>query len=367
MQTQNNDFSSLLEQVLINIWGMNTNRLDMARLKQTRKAVSSIRAVYRFRGERHGTQQPSHVNYAFKGNRAGYLAAFGERHAYLSFLHLNKVHALNPGSVPLPEGRRNKLVITSLGAGACIELFGVCLYYLKGSTQPLNLWLNSIEKTTEWTSNRHVVFNRILKATFPKLDIDPLDINIDLRKDAIPSFAQHYDRLADTDILLIYNVMNEIPTQHIKPVWRNIKFLLDNFQKSVLILLMEPSADRAEPRIHQIKTLLAGETDVINEMKEEIFVFESDPVNIQMSEIDDCLNYRLFGLRMSGSNPSFETKVDRAHMACIKNPNSPLSIEQVTRQLSNLERKRGRRGAYVSLQRRSRQQRTFGDISMNWK
>ena len=155
---QNNNFPMLLEQVLTNIWGIGSTHLDKRCLTQTRKALSKIRAIYRFKGES-GSRQPSRINYKFKQNRAGYLAAFGERHAYLSFLHLNKVHTLSPESIPLPRGRRNELVITSLGAGACVELFGICLYFLKGYTQPLYLRLNSIEKASEWTSNRHIVFN----------------------------------------------------------------------------------------------------------------------------------------------------------------------------------------------------------------
>jgi len=75
MSSQNNRFSSMLEQVLLNIWGVNRNRLDKRHLIQTRKALSSIRAIYRFKGER-GLQQPSRVNYSIKRNSAGCSASF---------------------------------------------------------------------------------------------------------------------------------------------------------------------------------------------------------------------------------------------------------------------------------------------------
>lgn len=366
MKKNKSNFPALLEQVLANIWGINKDRLDKRHLVQTRKSLSDIRAVYRHKGER-GIPQPSRINYSFKKNRAGYLAAFGERHAYLSFIHLKKIQALSPESMPQTRGRKNELVVTSLGAGASIELYGVCLYYLKGYQRPLYLRLNSIEKESEWTSNRHIVFNRVLKTTFPKLEIDPVDIIVDLRENAIPTFASYYDRLTDTDILLIYNVMNEIPTIYTRRVWKNVKFLLNNFQKPTLILLMEPSAERAEPRIHLIKTLLAEETDVLDSKKEETFYFDTLPVCIEMDDSEECLNYRLFSAKIDGPPPSFETRIQRSHMACVKKPDSPISMEQIARQLSSLERKRGRKGAFLARYRLDRRQHTFADIDDQWE
>ena len=73
------------------------------------------------------------------------------------------------------------------------------------------LKVNSIEKEREWVPNRHIVFATVLKRAFPKLDIDPTDIDADLIVDAIPLFSSYYDRLIDTDILLIYNVIGMHP------------------------------------------------------------------------------------------------------------------------------------------------------------
>ena len=223
------DFSAQLESVLVNIWGGKGDRLTTTRIKQTRKALAEIRAIYRFKGE-HGTPAPSKINYRFAKNRAGYLAAFGERHAYLSYFQLKKVFSHMPDAVPQPHGKRNELSITSLGAGACIELYGICQFYLGQYQQHLFIKLNSIEKERAWVPNRHIVFARVLKNAFPKLDIDPIDIDANLTADAITTLSTYYDRLVETDILLIYNVMNEIPTTYAKRVWRNIKFLLNIFQ-----------------------------------------------------------------------------------------------------------------------------------------
>lgn len=207
----------------------------------------------------------------------------------------------------------------------------------------------------------------MLKESFPKLDIDPLDITIDMKEDAVLKLAQHYDRLVSTDILFIYNIMNEIPTDFKKLVWKNIKFLLDIFQRPVLILLMEPSSERAEPRIHWLKIQLAQETELIKSGKEDLFAFDTEPVCIKMDSSGDCLNHRLFGIRIRGAKPTFETTSRRSHLACFKKPNSPISLEQVTRQLSDLDIKRGRRGDFLSKYGRVRQQYTFGYISEHWR
>ena len=363
---ENYIFPTLLESVLVNIWGGSGNRLERRELERTRQAITSIRKIYRFKGES-GSQQPSKINYGFKKNRAGYLESFGERHAYLSFLHLRNVQSKQPDVIPLQRGKKNELVITSLGAGACIELYGLCLIYLGESRQTLTLKLNSIEKEREWVPNRHLLFSTVLKRTFPRLEIDPVDIDADLRKDAIPQFSQHYDRLSGTDILLIYNVLNEIPTTYSKQVWRNVKFLLDNFQKPVLILLMEPSAGRAEPRILWLKQLITQESELVESSKEELFYFDTPPACIEMDSSKQCLNYRLFGMKIEGSKPTFERHIQRSHMACIKRPNSPLSMEQVSKQLLSLETKRGRRGVFLPRHGQVRQQYTFGHINEQWR
>jgi hypothetical protein len=361
------NFPSLLEGALVNIWGGAGERLSNRQLIDTRRSLSRIRAIYRFKGE-HGTRQPSNMNYKTKSSRAGYLAAFGERHGYLSYLHLKNVQAKSPDAIPKPRGRKNELVITSLGAGACIELFGICLFYVGDSNQPLYIKLNAVEKEREWGANRLYVIHRVMKESFPKLDVDPEDINADLKKeDTIVKLAQFYDNLIETDILLIYNVMNEIPTTYAKRVWKNIKFLLDIFQKPTLILLMEPSAERAEPRIYWLKKLIIQETELIETNKDKLFAFDTQPVCINMDSAEECLNYRLFGTRIEGAKPTFETAIRRSNLACFKKPNSPITYEQVMSQLASLDIKRGRRGAFLPRHSQTERRYSFGDIDEQWK
>jgi hypothetical protein len=364
---KSNIFPSLLEKVIVDIWGGSGNRLSAHQIRSTRAAASFVRRVYRHKGE-HGTIQPSRINYQLKKNRAGYLAAFGERRAYLSYLHLKKVQGENPDLIPNPHGKRNELVITSLGAGACIELFGICLFYLSDRpTQSLLIRMNSIEKEREWNSSQHLVFTRVLKDTFPKVDVDKIDIAVDLKENAITAFANHYDRLINTDILLIYNVLNEIPSTYATRVWRNIRFLVDIFQKNVLILLMEPSAPNAEPRIYIIKEQLAQQTNMIEESKEEKFQFDEEPICIKMIDSEDDLNYRLFGPSTDRSKPQFDNTISRAHFSSVKIPDSPITVEQIAKQLSKLGIKRIRKGSGAFRHARIGQQYTFVAVSDEWK
>lgn len=366
-KNKKNMLPSLLEKVIVDIWGSSGNRLSAHDTRNTRAAASFIRRVYRFKGE-HGTIQPSRINYQLRKNRAGYLAAFGERHAYLSYLHLKKVQGKNPDAIPNPHGKRNELVITSLGAGACIELFGICLFYLSDRpNQSLLIRMNSIEKEREWKSSQYLVFTRVLKDTFRKVDVDKIDIEVDLKENAIPAFANQYDRLINTDILLIYNVLNEIPSTYATRVWKNIRFLIDIFQNNVLILLMEPSAPNAEPRIYIIKEQIAQQTDLIEESKEETFQFTEEPVCIKMIDSEDDLNYRLFGPSTDSSKPQFDTTISRAHLSSVKIPDSPITVEQIARQLSKLGIKRTRKGAGAFRHARIGPQYTFVAVSDEWK
>jgi hypothetical protein len=43
-----------------------------------------------------------------------------------------------------------------------------------------------------------------------------VDTDIDLRSDSIPTLAPHLDRLANTNILIIDNIINELPSSYAK-------------------------------------------------------------------------------------------------------------------------------------------------------
>ena len=181
-------FTEALENILINIWGGTKDHLDDFLIRKSRKALVEIRGIYRFKGDFPG-KYPAGIQYRLRENRAGYLAAFGQGHAYLTYAHLKMIERIKPEVIPRPEDEKDELVVTMFGAGAAIEAYGLCLFYNENAQRLRKLWLNLIEKEGAWVSNRHTVFEKLLKETFMKLEVFPTDIEADLTVDCVPKFA----------------------------------------------------------------------------------------------------------------------------------------------------------------------------------
>lgn len=355
-------FTEALESLIVNIWGGTKDHLDDSLIKKTRKALVEIRGIYRFRGDFPG-KYPSSIQFRLPRNRAGYIAAFGQRHAYLTYAHLKIIEGINQAVIPKPEDRNGKLVVTILGAGAAMETYGICYFYNAETHRLHKLHLNLVEKVDAWKPNRHTMFDKILNGTFPKLDIIPTDIDADLTTDCVPKFADYYDKIVETNILLIYNVLNEIHTKYQKMVWRNIDFILKICGRQLLILLMEPSVPKARPRVDWLKRLLVQHSDVIHNKNEEEIVFNSEPLKIEYEGTNIGLNDRLFGQTMNGGKPLLQKSLSRTHIACIVRPQSPISMEQIQKQFEMLNFKRGEKGRFI---RQPKQQSTFWDAFPDW-
>jgi len=138
-------FTEALESVLVNIWGGNKDYLDERLLKNTRRALVEIRGIYRFRGDLPG-RFPSTIQFRLKENRAGYIAAFVQRHAYLTYAHLKMIERVDSSMIPRPESKNGELVVTTLGAGSAIEMYGLCFFYNEEAKILQRLRLNLIEK-----------------------------------------------------------------------------------------------------------------------------------------------------------------------------------------------------------------------------
>jgi hypothetical protein len=255
---------------------------------------------------------------------------------------------LNEDSLP-SIGNDSELHITSLGAGACIEIWGILLFYaseLRHSN--IKIKLLSIDKSEQWVPDRQVVFDRVFKKAFPNTHVTSENVNINLTdKLFIPKLSEKYDTLIKTDILLVYNVLNEIPSPKTLSLLRNIRFLLDNFQKRVLVLLMEPSAQRVEPRVFKLKSLLSSRAIGIQESKETEYFFDAEPTLIEMDKVNHSLNNKLFEKTLNRSTPEFQTSIKRANMACVLNKNSPISVELTEEQIRRLGTPRTRKGQFV--------------------
>lgn len=357
-------FTEALESVLVNVWGGTKDHLDDALIRKTRRALVEIRGIYRFRGDFPG-KYPSSIQYRLPKNRAGYLAAFGQRHAYLTYAHLKKIAAVNFSTIPQPD-KKGKIIITSVGAGAAIEAYGLCYFYNEQDQVLQKLVINLIEKVDAWKPNRHTVFDKILQATFPKLGIIPHDIDIDITEDCIPKLADHYSAIRETDILLVYNVLNEIPVNHAKMVWRNIEFILKICVKPLLILVMEPSVPKARPRVDWLKGQLAQCADEILNSDEEEISFNYEPIKIEFEGTNIGLNDRLFGQSLDGAKPLLQTSIKRTHIAFRVEPHSPISMEQVNEQLERLRMKRGKKGQFMKKTGKSDEQKSFSEILPEW-
>jgi len=340
-------FGEEFEPILLSAWGSIKEHMDEALIDKTRRAVSEIRRYYRFKNV-----YPSKIRYSIPRNRAGYLAAFGQCHAYLSYIHLKRLQNVAPSEIPRPNSR--ELVVTILGAGAALEAYGLCLFYCEESFKIRKLNLNVVEKVKEWQSTRNTVLNRWIKVKFPKLDISTVDIDADLAKDdCIQKLSYHYDQVVMTDILIIYNVLNEIEVRNATKVWRNLDFILKICDKRLLVLLMEPCAPKARARVDWLIKALAQHSRVIDVRYDEEIRLDSPPTEVAFEGTGIGLNDRLFSRVVGGSNPALQTSIRRTNLACIMDPRSPISQEEMQKQLKQVDIKRGKKGRFAPSAKRS--------------
>lgn len=277
------------------------------------------------------------------------------------------IEKINPDSVPQPSESRGELTVTIVGAGAAIESYGLCYFYNEYLQRLRILSLNLIDKVNEWLPNRHTIIDRVLNVTFPKLAISPTDIVADLTEDCISEFAKSYDKLVKTDILLIYNVMNEIPFADYKMVWRNLYFIINTCQKPLLILLMEPAGNKAISRVQWLTTMLKGCTRRIHEIDEEEISFNTPPLCIDFENSKDGLNIKLFRQTIDGIRPpQFKKSLKRTHLVCLNEPQSIVPISQIHSQLANPHIRRSRKGSFVS-QSNNYGQTKFSDNDSKWR
>jgi len=334
-------FIDVFEPILIKAWGSYLDQMDDNLLKKTRDSLSYIRRVYRFKGEL-GAESPSRIDYMVPRNRAGYLAAFGERHAYLAYAHLKKVQEKNPDAIPMPNND-GELTVTLVGAGPAVETYGLCLFYNENTHELKRLTLNLIEKVKEWQPTRDMVISGLIREVLPKVDIFQIPIESDIKEaNCIQTFATHHDSLVSTQILLIYNVLNEIEAEYASIVLRNLSYIIRQCEQPLLVLLAEPTARKAFPRIKWLRNLLLQHSTVfLDELDAEI-TFSEEPMKITLIGLND----RLFGRKIEKNPPVFETSINRIMMACKMTPPEPFSSQHYE-QLRKIPLKRDQKGKII--------------------
>lgn len=335
------NFINAFEPILIKAWGSYQDRLDDNLLKKTRDALSYIRRVYRFKGEL-GAESPSRIDYREPRNRAGYLAAFGERHAYLSYAHLKRLQTVDPNTIPLPN-KHGELTVTLVGAGPAIEIYGLCLFYNEATHALKRLTLNLIEKVREWQPTRDLVVTGLIKEVLPKVDIFSIPVEADIKEaNCVQTFAAHHDSIVSTNLLLIYNVLNEIEAMYAPIVLRNLSYIIRQCEQPLRVLLAEPTAPKAWPRIRWIRELLLQYSRVFIDKLDEEINFSEEPTKIALTGI----NERLFSREIEKNPPIFETSLNRVIMACEMVP-PELFASQRYEQLQRLLLRRDRKGRIV--------------------
>ncbi|MCK4368560.1 MAG: hypothetical protein KAV68_02675 [Dehalococcoidales bacterium] len=334
-------FIKAFEPILIKAWGSYQDNFDDNLLRKTREALSYIRRVYRFKGEL-GAESPTRIDFRESKNRAGYLAAFGERHAYLAYAHLKRVQAINPTVIPMPDAH-GELTVTLVGAGPAIETYGLCLFYNESTHELKRLTLNLIEKVREWQPARELVISGLIKEVLPKVDIFSIPIEADIKEaNCVQTFAAHHDSLVSTQILIIYNVLNEIESMYASVVLRNLSYIIRQCEQLLLVLLAEPTALNAWPRIKWIRELLLQYSTVLIDKLNEEIKFSEEPARIALTG----LNERLFSRAIEKNPPVFETSLKRVILACQTVPPEPFSSQRYE-QLRRLLLKRDRKGRIV--------------------
>jgi len=336
-------FIKVFEPILIKARGSYQDKLDDNLLKRTREALAYIRRVYRFKGEL-GAESPARIDYRVAKNRAGYLAAFGERHAYLSYAHLRKAQSVNPNAIPMPN-RNGELTVTLVGAGPAIEAYGLCLFYNEYAHELKRLTLNLIEKVQEWKPTRDLVLSGLIRETLPRVDIYQEPIEADIKEtNCIQIFSAHHDSLVNTQLLFIYNVLNEIESEYAPVVLRNLSYIIRQCEQPLLVLLAEPTAKKAWPRIKWLRDLLLQYSTVLIDSPCEEIEFSKDPTRIVMKGVNELL----FSRALEKNPPEFKTSLDRVIMACQMIPPEPFSYERYEQlRRLQLKLKRDRKGKIV--------------------
>lgn len=335
-------FTEEFEPILVAAWGSAGDRLNDSQLAQTRSTVVHLREIYRFR-----TTPVYKIRFDVKRNAAGYLAAFGQRHAYLTYEHLKKVRQMSPSSIPNPDSR-GELTVTVLGAGAAVEVYGLCLFYNEVSHRLKRLRLNLVEKVDEWKPTRQTVLGRLLQSKFPRISVFPQDVDMDLAaEDGVQKLAFHHDHLVKSNIVLIYNVLNEIRVEQASKVWRNLKYILRQNENPLLVLMAEPNAPKARPRVNWLENRLVECSQLIMLEQDANIRFEHEPVKIEFEATGVGLNDRLFGRSVDGSRPTLQTSIVRTMMATKITPFSPVSPELVEQQFRMVTIKRAKKGRFA--------------------
>ena len=178
----------------------------------------------------------------------------------------------------------------------------------------------------------------------PRVDIFSVSIEADLREaNCVQTFSTHHDSLVRTQLLLIYNMLNEIEAMYAPTVLRNLSYIIKQCEHTLLVLLAEPTALKAWPRIRWLRELLLQHSTVILDEPDGEMRFLEEPTRIAFDGTESGLNDRLFSRSLEKNPPALETALRRVLMACQMVPPPLFSAEHYD-QLRRLRLRRDRKG-----------------------
>lgn len=336
--TFGNTLSEEFEPALVSAWGKSGMTLTEADVRKTRKQIVDLRLMYTHHGDPVGT-----LRFDRNKNQAGYLGAFGQRHALLPYEHLKRIEATNPELVPQPNAK-GELTVTIVGAAAALELYGVLLYYNENTARVRRLHVNLLDKVKEWSPVRDQVIGQLLKQKFPKTSIYREDIVVDIAsQQSIRTLVQNHDKFASSDILMVYNVLNEIPEHFADRVWRTIRTLLWLNEKASLMMVAEPTNTKVAPRVNWLIERLATVGTQVAFDPRAVVQFDHEPVALDLEGTGVGPNDRLFTRVKGEPSPTFQTSITRLLYASYFDPRRILPIEAQVAQYREASRPRSRR------------------------
>ncbi|MBA7701080.1 hypothetical protein ES703_109811 [subsurface metagenome] len=252
------------------------------------------------------------------------------------------IQAIDPSAIPIPN-KNGELIVTLIGAGPAIETYGLCLFYNESAHELKRLTINLIEKVHEWKPTRDMVVSGLIREVLPKVDIYQEPVEVDIKEDnCVQTFATYHNSLVSTQLLFIYNVLNEIEAGYASIVLRNLSYIIRQCEQPLLVLLAEPSANKAWPRIRWLRDLLLKYFTIIMDERALEITFSEEPIKIALTG----LNERLFSRAIEKNPPSFETSINRTIIACKMVPPEPFSAQHYE-QLKKLQVKRDQKGKII--------------------
>jgi hypothetical protein len=257
----------------------------------------------------------------------------------LSYIQLKKIQAIHPEAIPEP-GTNGELTVTLVGAGPAVEVYGLCLFYNESTQRLRKLQLNLIDKVSDWQPTRELIVSRLLKDVMPKVDIYSAPIEADItQSNCVQTFATFHDALVSTQLLFVYNVLNEIEVEYRDRVLRNLSYVIRQVEQPLLLLMAEPTVLKAWPRIKWFRELLLRHFNVLLDEPDSRIRFDTDPTNMVLQGI----NERLFSRLLDKNPPTFDPGLSRSLIACSMASVSPFSSQHYE-QLRRTQLKRDRKG-----------------------